>query len=343
MILSARIFRFAVFIVTVMFKISGQEQVKRLKTKAGAVPGTWHAAPFAFFLLPFYLSLPADGLAQASRRAEYGANLTVAIYQFDDQRSRKTDEVITLRQTVSTPEEEIEAVSRTYGIEEMKVRHIRAVGLAEGESFSDAQGLNEKLLSFTIVPRRITRDGVQFDFTARYDGKELIQSRGVQIGNYETVMLRGGQGEFGVKEFQGPNGIESVPQKRGLLVTITPTIIAVRGLQNRPSDLSRPTDQYGVAVRLAPDDVFVMPSVLTRLPLRFAAGSAPKGSITLQAVITPEGRVSNVRVLDSPDAGYNAKAIEVFRQFKFSPALFNGKPTWATWRETFVLRPPDLQ
>ena len=283
-------------------------------------------------------SFPA---AQSSKRIEYGANLTVAIYQFDDNRSKKSDPVTILKQTVSTPQDEIEYISRTYGIEDLKARHVRPVGLAEGESFTDARGMNDKLLTFTIVPRRVSREGVTFDFTARYGEQILLEGKGVSVANYETVMLRGSSGDFGIREFIGPNGMESIPEKRSLLVTVTPTIIAVRGLQNRPADLSRPTDVYGSVVRSNPEDLFIMPSVLTRTPLKFPTGSRLKGSLTLEAVIAPDGRVTNVKVLDSPDAAYNARAIEAFRRYKFSPGLLNGKPTYATYRETMVFGGAD--
>lgn len=248
-----------------------------------------------------------------------------------------------MRQTLSSAEEEIEFITRTYGLEDLKIRHLRTVGLAAGESFADSYGTNDKLLTFSIVPRVVTRDGMQFDFIASYDGQQLLEQKDVSVGNYETVMLRGGSGEFGIREFTGPDGVESVPDKRGLLVTITPTVIAVRGLQNRPSDLSRPTNQFGARVRIGPDDLFIMPSVLSRVALKFSAGSAPKGTITLEAVITPEGQVTNVKVLDSPEPAYNGRAIEVFRQYRFISAKLNGKPTYATWRETFVLGRPDAQ
>jgi TonB family protein len=285
--------------------------------------------------------LAATIQAQASKRTEYGANLTVALYQFDDARSKKINDVTTLKQTVNTADEEVEFITRTYGLEELKPRHVRSVGLAEGENFTDAFGSNDKPLTYSILPRSVTREGVRFDFKASYDGQTLIELKDVTAGNYETVMLRGGRGDFGVRQFQGPKGLESVPDKRSLLVTVTPTIIAVRGLQNRPSDLSRPTDMYGSIVRLGADDQFIMPSVLTRLPLRFSAGSSPKGQIALEAVITPDGRVTNVKVLESPDPAYNGRAIEVFRQYKFIPGSLNGKPTYATWRETFVFSRPE--
>ena len=41
-------------------------------------------------------------------------------------------------------------------------------------------------------------------------------------------------------------------------------------------------------------------------------GSQPRGSITLEGIVTPDGRVTNVRVLDTPDSAYNPKAVEAF-------------------------------
>ena len=299
-----------------------------------------HPGIVAALLAALCLWPPHTG-AQAAKKTEYGANLTVAVYQYDDTRSKQINEVTALKQTVSTAEEEIDYISRTFGVEELKSRHIRSVGLREGESFSDSQPMNERPLVFTIIPRTITRSGVTFDFVARYDDKVVLEAKGVNANNYETVMLRGSRGDFGMREFIGPGGKpERVPEKRALLVTVTPTIIAVRGLQNRPLDISRPTDQYGATVRLGENDVFIMPTILTRALPKFTVGSLPKGSITLEAIITPEGKVTNVRVLDSPDAGYNLKAIEAYRQYHFSPAQLNGKPTYATYRETIVFTRP---
>ena len=89
-------------------------------------------------------------------------------------------------------------------------------------------------------------------------------------------------------------------------------------------------------VRLKETDIFVMPAVLVRVPPKFVVGHLPKGSITLEAVITPEGQVTNVRVLDTPDSAYNARVIEAFRQYHFKPAQLNGQPTYATYRETII-------
>ncbi|MCI0664544.1 MAG: energy transducer TonB, partial [Acidobacteria bacterium] len=165
----------------------------------------------------------------------------------------------------------------------------------------------------------------------------LLDVKSVAANSYETVMLRGGQGGFGVREFMGPNGPERTPEKRALLVTVTPAVQTARSLANKPSDISRPTDQFGSKVELGESDTFIMPALINRTPLKFPPGARVSGSITLTGIITPEGRVTNVRVLDTPDAAFNPKAIEAFRQYRFNPAKLNGRPTYATYRETIIL------
>jgi TonB family protein len=275
--------------------------------------------------------------AQLLRKSDYGVGVTIALYQFDDARSKPFSLVNTLKITANTPEEEVDYITKTFGVEDLKVRHIRSVGLKEGESFTDTQPMNERQLVFTITPRLVGKAEITFDFIAKYDEKTLLEMKSVTAASYETVMLRGERGEFGVREFMGPNGPEKAPEKRALLVTITPSVQSSRSLANKPSDISRPTDQYGSKQTLEESDVFTMPAVINRMPLKFAAGSSPKGSITLEGIITPEGRVTNVKILDTPDPALNPKAIEAFRQYRFNPAKINGRPTYATFRETIIL------
>jgi TonB family protein len=275
--------------------------------------------------------------AQLLKKSDYGVGVTVAVYQFDDVKSKQFAEVNKLNQTASTPEEEMDVIRRSFGAEEVKFRYVRSIGLREGESFTDSQPMNERQFSFTILPRVVTKSDVSFEFTAIYADKVLLEVKGVTIGNYETVMLRGARSGFGVREFQGPDGIEKAPDTRALLVTITPTVSNARSLQNKPSDISRPTDQFGSKIELAESDIFVMPAVTNRAPIKFPPGAAVKGSITLEGVVTPEGRVTNVRVLDTPDPALNPKAIEAFRQYRFNPPKLNGRATYATFRETIIL------
>ncbi len=280
--------------------------------------------------------IPALSWAQAARRTEYGANLNVAIYQFDDTRSKETRDVMSLRQTASSAEEEMDYLTRNFGLEDVRLRHVRSVGLRANESYTDSQPMNEKPLFVTIVPRVVTREGLRFDITAKYDGKVLMDLKDVNADHYATVALRGGRGGFGVREFTGPRGIESVPDTKALLVTLTPTIIDVRGLKNKPSDLSRPCNEFGATMTLSETDVFVMPTLVTRTAPRFVAGSYPKGAVVLEAVITPDGRVTNIKVLETPDTAFNPKFMDAYRQYHFEPAQLNSKPTYATYRETFI-------
>ncbi len=288
-----------------------------------------------FCLFVFFDHSPAH--AQLLRKSDYGVGVTVAVYQFDDARSKQFPLVNTLKITANTPEEEVEYITKNFGAEDLKVRHIRSIGLREGEAFTDSQPMNERQLVFTITPRIVTKGEVTFDFAVKYGDQTLLDAKSVTAGSYETVMLRGERGEFGVREFMGPNGPEKMPEKRALLVTITPTVQSARSLANKPSDISRPTDQFGARVELADSDVFMMPAIANRAPIKFPPGSLAKGSITLEGIITPEGRVTNVRVLDSPDSALNPKAIEAFRQYRFNPAKINGRPAYATFRETIIL------
>ena len=287
--------------------------------------------------LAFMIVLSGAAHAQLLKKSDYGVGVTVAVYQFDDARSKQIADVNKINQTASTPEEEMDVIKRNFGAEDVKFRYFRSIGLREGESYTDSQPMNERQFTLTIVPRVITKNDVSFDFTAKYADKVLLDAKGVTIGNYETVMLRGERSGFGVREFQGPDGVEKAPETRALLITITPTVTTTRNLQNKPSDISRPTDQFGSKVELAESDIFVMPAVANRVPIKFPPGSSVKGSITLEGVVTPDGRVTNVRVLDTPDPALNPKAIEAFRQYRFNPPKLNGRATYATFRETIIL------
>jgi TonB family protein len=287
--------------------------------------------------LAFMIVLSGGVHAQLLKKSDYGVGVTIAVYQFDDARSKQFAEVNKLNQTASTPEEEMDVIKRNFGAEDVKFRYVRSIGLRESESFTDAQPMNERQFTITLVPRVITKSDVSFDFTAKYADKVLLEAKGVTVGNYETVMLRGARSGFGVREFQGPDGIEKAPETRALLLTVTPTVTSARSLANKPSDISRPTDQFGSKVEIAESDIFVMPAVSNRTPIKFPPGASVKGSITLEGIVTPEGRVTNVRVLDTPDPALNPKAIEAFRQYRFNPPKLNGRATYATFRETIIL------
>lgn len=289
------------------------------------------------FVVSLYLVLTSQTSAQLLRKNEYGAGVNIAVYQYDEAKSKKTDQIVKLNQTLSTAQEEIEHLKRTYGIEDLKLLHVRSVGMREGELFTDAIALNRKELSFTIKLRLVSKEETTLDVSAGYDGKSLLALNGVTFIDFETIMMRGGQGDFGSKEFEGPKGKELIPISRSLLITITASVQSARSMRNKPSDMSRPTDQYGRVTEITESDVFIMPSVVTRVPLKYPPGVKIKGNITLEGIISPDGRATNVKVIDSPDQGINAKAVDVFRQYKFNPAKLNGRAIYATYRETIIL------
>lgn len=281
--------------------------------------------------------------AQLLKQGDYGVGVTVAIYQFDEAASKPFPLVSTLKVAATTPAEEVELLGRHFGLEGLQIRHVKSVGLREGETFTDTQPMNERPFTFTITTRLVTKGDLTLDFVASYADKVLLEAKSVTANSYDTLVLRGQTAAFAVREFEGPRGREKVAEMRALLVTITPVIQNTRALQNKPSDLSRPTDQFGSKVSLDPSDIFVMPALLSRAPLTFAPGSRVQGSITLEGIITPDGRVTNVRVLDTPDPALNPKVIEAFRKYRFTPAKLNGRDTYATFRETILLeRPRDL-
>jgi TonB family protein len=58
--------------------------------------------------------------------------------------------------------------------------------------------------------------------------------------------------------------------------------------------------------------------------------------VLVAGVVTPEGKVINVRVLRGIDSAIDDRAVAAFRQYRFSPALLNGTPVHATFREELV-------
>ena len=132
--------------------------------------------------------------------------------------------------------------------------------------------------------------------------------------------------------------------ERTLLVSVTPEIVPLASLRDRPEQLSRPVDEYGSPLQTKEGDRFTPPVALDRVVPKFDTGRGVNGSVTLAGIVTPEGKIINVRVLRSIDPVIDDRAVEAFRKYRFSPALLNGKPVYATWREeiTFAPGPPSI-
>lgn len=272
---------------------------------------------------------------------EYGVNLTFAVYQYDPQRSPAIEEVTRLNGTYSTAEDEMAYVKEKHKLDELAVRHVRSVGLRGGETFNDAVLLGPEYMTLVFTPRDVIRGLMKLDVKVRYANQALLEVKNVEVENYETILLRGGKGMFGVKYYVGAGGAQqSAPIERALLISVTPEIVPLANLRNRPEQLSHPVDEYGRPLAMKESDRFTPPVALERVAPKFDAGRAIHGSVLLAGTITPDGRVVNVRVLRSLDPVIDDRALDAFRQYKFSPALLNGQPVYATFREEISFAPP---
>ena len=52
----------------------------------------------------------------------------------------------------------------------------------------------------------------------------------------------------------------------------------------------------------------------------------PRWIVVLMVVITLDGRATNIQVVKSPGLGLDEKAIEAVKNWKFEPAMKDGKP-----------------
>src|SRR5205085_5365376 len=137
---------------------------------------------------------------------EYGVNLTFAIYQYDPQRSPAIEEAIRLNSTFSNAEEEMAYIKEKQKLAEVAVRHARSVGLRSGEAFNDAVLLSPEYMTLSFTPGEVIRGYMKLDVRVRYANQPLLDAKNVEFDNYETVLLRGGKGMFGVKYYIGEGG-----------------------------------------------------------------------------------------------------------------------------------------
>jgi len=282
-----------------------------------------------------YATVSQSGTARSRVTSQpYGVNLTFAIYQYDAARSPAMEAVTPMPQTFSSAKEEITYLRETQKLEGVEMRHVRSVGLSPGETFTDAMLLGPEYMVVSVSPVELQRAGTKLDVKVKYANEPLLEAKSVQAGNFETVVLRGGKGMFGVKYFVGSGGRrESAPMERTLLVSVTPEIVPASGLRNRPEEISRPVDEYGAAVALKDGDRFTPPVAVERVVPKFDSERALRGTVLLGGVVTPEGKIVNINVLRSLDPEIDPRAVEALRQYHFSPALLNGKAAYATFRE----------
>jgi len=269
-----------------------------------------------------------------SGAAELGANLTINVFQFDGSRSPAIDQVVRLSESFSTPGDEAAYLKVKQSLEDVALRHNRSVGLGTGQDFVDAVLLGPEYMVIKITPAGLQRGHLKLDLLVRYANQNILEAKSVEMDNFETVLLRGGKGMFGVKYFVGAGGRqESAPLERTLLVSVMAGIVPAAELHNRPAVLSHPVDEYGAELILKEGDRFTPPVVLDRVVPRFETGRKIQGAVTLSGIVTPEGKMTNVQVEHSLDSEIDQRAAEAFRQYKFSPGMLNAKPVGATYQE----------
>jgi len=281
------------------------------------------------------------GRAAQSRIAErlpLGASVTMVVYEAAGRTASSGPEPIRLAQTFESLEAEATYLRKTLGIEQLVPRHIRSIGLLPGERFRDGVLLGEPLaerggrpfeesmdalaarvLWRTVQLVAVSRTAASLRIAAAHAERTILRAEDVEVGHFETVLLEGAL----------PTDRE---RPRAVLMTVTVAILPLSQLRPRPQEISAPCDEYGRAIPLRPEDVFLPPVVVERVVPRFPTRRAI-GTVLVEGVVTADGRVTNARVVRASDRELERVALEAFERFRFLPARLNGHPIRATIRE----------
>ncbi len=75
------------------------------------------------------------------------------------------------------------------------------------------------------------------------------------------------------------------------------------------------------------EKMVITPTIITPPPYPQACASkGVEGVVVVQFDVTPEGRVVNVRIIDSPDACFHRTVRNTVAKWKYPPAMENGRP-----------------
>lgn len=280
-----------------------------------------------------------SGIRQQKTVRAYGVNCTVALYQFDESASQPLETEFRLPHTFDSAEGETAFLKRNYRLEDLRLRHVRSVGLMPGERFRDAAQLGEALLMLALQAVAVTDAAATLSITITTGRTSLLEKADLQLKNYETRAVKGGQARFGALVFEGPQGKEQATVDRTLLVTVTAVIVPESQLQNRPTDMAFPADEYGRRIQLKDEDVFLPPVIVERVAPRGQIKRQQAASILVEALVTPSGKLTNIRVLRTFDSELNDRAIEAVSQYKALPARLNNQPVYAVLREEVSFLP----
>lgn len=283
-----------------------------------------------------------SGIRQHRSARAYGVNCTLALYQYDEAASQPLEAEFRLPHTFDSAEGETTFLKRNYRLEDLLVRHIRSVGLMPGDRFRDAAQLGDTLLMIALQAVAVTDSLATLSIKITADQTNLLEKADLRLKNYETRAVRGGRARFGALVFEGPQGKEQATVDRTLLLTVTAVIVPEHQLQNRPTDVAFPTDEYGTRLELKDEDEFLPPVIIERVAPRGQIKRQRAASILVEALVTPTGKFTNIRVLRTFDSELNERAIEAVSQYKALPARLNGQPVYAILREevSFLPAPP---
>jgi len=238
-------------------------------------------------------------------------------------------------QTFDSPEAELLYLRRSLGWERIQSRHLRTVGLFAGEIFREGLWLGGPVLDWMLTLRTVSSRSVILDFQMRDGDSLLLDITGLEVQSFETIaLLCRWRPSASLSNAPAPTSTEEQSRDGvSLAVTLTPVVVPASQLKNRPEDIAYPCDEYGRAVSLMASDIFIPPIIVERVVPKFPSRRRLLPTILVEGVITPEGSVTNIRVVRTGDAEMNTFAIDAFRRYRVRPARLNGQPTYAVFRE----------
>ncbi len=281
----------------------------------------------------------AKAQSRVAERARLGASVTMVLYRARGRRADSNPEPVRLAQTFDSLDAEVTYLRKVLGIEQVTPVHIRSVGLLPGERFQDGVFLGDRTLGRdpegmdhlarqviqrTVALNSVSRTEASLSVALIHRERTIVRVEGVEVRHFETILLEGTLSE-------------EAGEPHAMLMTITVTVLPLAHLRNRPRELSAPCDEYGRVLATGPEDVFLPPVLIERVTPKFPS-RRPMGSILLEGIVTPEGRVINARVVRPFDREMEAFALEAFQRFRFLPAQLNGRPIHATVREEVIFQ-----
>ncbi len=67
-----------------------------------------------------------------------------------------------------------------------------------------------------------------------------------------------------------------------------------------------------------------------------------EGDVRVSFTVTPKGDVANARIVESSDRAFEKAALDAVRQWKFAPAVKDGRPVSVTVQQDFAFTMPEL-